>query len=64
MNILVLIFGGLVTVVFLIVIGNSFREWNIGKDNLRKKNESGLKSMLKALVFGLIIAIICAIIFS
>jgi hypothetical protein len=64
MDILVFIFGSIISVGFLMVIGNSFREWNIGKDNLRNKDESGLKSMLKALFFGLIIAIICAIIFS
>ena len=58
------IYGGVLTVMVLVVVGGSFREWNIGKDNLRDRNESGLKSMVKALVFGLIIAIICGIIFS
>lgn len=64
MNILVFIFAGVVTVMVLIVVGGSFREWNIGKDNLRNRNESGLKSMVKAIVCGLIIVIIYAIIFS
>jgi hypothetical protein len=64
MDILVFIFGGVITVMFLIVIGGSFREWNIGKDNLRKRHESGLTPILKALVYGIIIAIIYAIIFA
>lgn len=64
MVILVFIFGGVISVMFLIVIGGSFREWNIGKDNLRKRHESGFTPIIKALVYGIIIAIIYAIIFS
>ena len=64
MDILIYIYGSIMSVALLLVIGHGFREWNIGKDNLRKKDESGLTSMLKALFFGLIIVIIFTIIFS
>ena len=62
MDILVAIFGGIMSVMFIFVIGAGFREWNIGKDNLRNRYESGLTSILKGLEWGIIIVIIFAII--
>lgn len=62
-DILLAIFGGLMSVMLIFLIGAGFREWNIGKDNLRKRYESGLTSFLKALAWGIIIVVIFAIIF-
>ena len=62
MDILVAIFGGIMSLMFIFVIGAGFREWNIGKDNLRNRYESGLTSILKGLAWGIIIVVIFAII--
>ena len=63
LNILLFIFIGIICLLFIGIIGNSFREWNIGRDNLLKRHESGLTSLLKGIGWGIIIVIILAIIF-